>query len=216
MNRFVVISGLLVAMVAATPAMAGWRDYLGKTLVVEAEVTSRTEYGNAVTRGGATPSDPVSTSSCRFRYHVYVSNRLRLFLFSTRWQCDGSDASSSEKASGTIYDLSSPRGVSDAGANWPGAPFAVVEEGDDLVLDQPTADVVSRSEGSVFTVTNASGGTQMRFRFAADCGLSFSSAETFRSEYRSTDSDYYVEEDVRSNSTTTSTSCRVVDGFLAK
>lgn len=202
--------------VSATPAMAGWREYVGKTLVIESEMNSRTETDVITAKGGASADDTIDSSRCRFRYHVYVSSKQRLFLYTTRWQCDDNDEVTRDIASGTIYDLSASAGVSDPGSDWTGTPYRVTEEGDELILDQPAANFINTSSGSVTTISNASGGNQMRFRFSDDCGLSFSDEESYRMEYRSTDSDYYALQDTHAKSTTTSTACRVVDGFLAK
>jgi hypothetical protein len=201
---------------SGTPAAAGWRDFVGKTLVVETEMTSRSETDTITARGGASAEDTIDNSHCRFEYRVYVSSKQRLFLFTTRWQCNDGDEISRDTVDGTIYDLSGSSGVSDPGPSWTGTPYTVTEEGDELILQQPAANLVNTSNGAVTTITNALGGNQMRFRFTGDCGMSFSDEESYRMEYRSTDSDYYALQDTRSKSTTESTACRVVDGFQAK
>ncbi len=200
----------------ATPAAAGWRDFMGKTMIVELESVTRTENDTIEAGGGASDNDDVYNSRCTFTYHIYVSSRARLFMHTPRMKCEGSDPYAVDKVTGVMFDLTQPSGVMDSGDPQFAFPYTLEERGDELVQKLPQEDYTYRSDGSVMTNSRSSGSYEYRIRFAPDCSLTGSGEVSYRMEYRSTTSDYMQVQDVHSSGTYSAISCRVVDGFQAK
>lgn len=211
------LGGLALPTVLATPgpAVADWRDFMGKTMVVEVESVSRTDHDTIEARGGAAETDDVYSSRCTATYHIYVSSKARLFMHTPRIRCEGSDPYTYDKVTGTVFDLTQPSGVMDSGDPQFAFPYTLEEYGDELVQKMPQTDYTYRSDGSVMTNSRSSGSYEFRIRFAADCGVTGSGETGYRMEYRSTTSSYMQVQDVRSTGYST-VSCRIVDGFQPK
>ncbi len=208
-----VVAVAITLCLPALPALADWREYMGKTLLVEVKTSGRTIDDVITARGGASGTDEVSTTDCDMSYRLYLSGKGRLFMYSTRIHCAGSSPHDSDDITGAIIDLTVPEGQIDTGPTGPATPYSLRVEGEEVVLHQPQTDYVSSGDGYVITRSNSSGAYAWRIRFADDCALNVAGAASYRMEYRSTDSDYYQLKDSDWIYEVKTVSCQVVDGF---
>jgi hypothetical protein len=200
----------------ATPAAAAWRDFMGKTLVVEVQTGGRTVNDVIKAKGGADENDVVRNDACKMTYRLYLSTKGRLFMFLSHIACVGSDPYDYDAFNGSIFDLTVPEGKIDAGKDTAPTPYRVKDDGDEVVIDQPQTDYVWHGSGYISTISNASGNSATRIRFADDCSMSVEGQGGYRMEFQSTDSDYYSLQDTNWTYELKTVSCRVVDGFSAK
>lgn len=207
---------MLAACLLASPALAGWRDYMGKTLIFDAQTDGRTETDVVTARGGASSTDDIYKNDCRLIYHAYFSGKGRLFLHSSRSHCRGTDPYTSDQASGSVYDLTVSSGLTEATETMPPLPYSVSQDGDELVIEQPQTDYSWKGGGYITTLSGSSGGYQIRLRLGAECGMSMEGELSYRYEFDSTTSDFYTLQDTHSTYTLEAQGCQVVDGFRVK
>jgi hypothetical protein len=214
-----VIGALLAAgamTMLTSPAMADWRDYMGKMLVADVKASSRTINDVISARGGASETDDVINSECDMIYRLYLSSKGRLFMFLSRIACAGSDPFDPEAPNGSIFDLTVAEGMSDNGRDSPQTPYSTKFEADEMVITQRQIDYTWKGIGYQTTFSNATGLYTTRIRFADDCSISIEGKSSYRMEYLSTDSDYYSLQDNESTYDLKTVSCRVVEGFQIK
>lgn len=205
--------GVVAALLATGTAEAGWRDHAGMTLIVEAQQESRTETDVIRIGGAAKDTDSVDVSSCRVIFHLYLSTQLKLFRHRVRSECADGKTTINEKTSGTIFDLSRPTGTTDPGPDASGSVFSVEESGEELVISIPRADQREVTDSYISSTTNSAGGSVTRVRFGDDCSMAIETKSSRRFQFESTITDYSFVKDIQTESSTTTRTCRMVDGF---
>lgn len=199
----------------ATPAAAGWQDYMGKTIIVMVRSAGHTTV-DAIEVRGTEYEDRVTEFDCLITYHIYISSKGRAFQSQHESECQGEEPSTSNQKSGDIFDLTKERGIVESNGDYAVHPYVLTVEPDAIVLDRPAHDHVYRDPGGVFvsTTSNSAGNDRLRIDFDPFCEFYQEGDWSFRTEYVEPGGAYILDDTQINYRSVTIGGCKLVEGFV--